>query len=464
MKGLADKADTRHVAGTRMRHAATSLQEQGRGAREKHDAVTRLLQVLEQLDAHQTPVEQLDDSAHHTPVGVETVEEARLERTSVLRVLRALQHLAALRSELQALMRVYKTLALHQPEGVQQTLGTHDTISMLARGARARRIAALLPTARHHALGVTVSASTDGSHYALGNEDSPPCVDTERHVEHVVWLQDSFGPVHWRNSLDGNTSYKQRWHFEDAPHHHDSMQENAGCTEEGQEHKYKHTHTGDENMTACPRPPVVGEGEGVQEEAAVHWPWPQDVGYESDGQVHENILASAHGGPDSNPSKWKQQAQEVPSPLFQAAKRPLKFREAGKTVGVATRTGRLGEQKRIAENWIIKSFIMTPLELVATKIQRYWRKRQVRRLYFARMLHQYEKHRQLVRRVGLLHRSDMQQHHHVLQRLVNRVRMFNCAVSKPKMLEYLAARRLQVSLLLSLPPSTLLRIHTHMKT
>jgi len=445
MKGLADKADTRHVVGTRMRHAAASLQEQGRGSRERHDGVTHLLQVLEQLH----------DSTHHMPVGVETVEEARLERTSVLRVLRALEHLAALRSELKELMRVHKTLAVEQPEGVRQTLGTHDTISMLAQGARARRIAALLPTAPHHALAVTVSEGTDGSNYAFGNEDSPQCVGT--HLEHVVWLQDSFGPVHWRNSLDGNTSYKQRWHFQDASQDHDSVEGNAPCTEEAQEHKDKHTHTGDENITASPTPPVVGEG--GQEEAAVHWPWPQDVGYESDGQVHEKILASAHSGSDSNPSKWKQQAQEVASPLFQAAKRPVKFREAGKTVAVATRTGTLGEQKRIADNWIIKSFIMTPLELVATKIQRYWRKRRVRRLYFARMLHQYEKQRQLVRRLGLLHRGGMQQQHDVLQRLVNRVRMFNCAMSKPKMLEYLAARRLQVSLLLSLPPSLSLRTH-----
>lgn len=174
--------------------------------------------------------------------------------------------------------------------------------------------------------------------------------------------------------------------------------------------------------------------------------WPQDFGYESDGQVPENMPAlSVHCEEDTYGRDWCLGAPEVPS---QDAKKCFNIsrshlREAVKTVAMATRTGTLGEQKRIADNWIIKCFIMTPLELVVTKIQRFWRKRRERRAYFARILHQYQQQRELIRRHDHVHRSLMKQQEDTHQRLVNRVRMFDCSVSKPKMLEYGAARRIQ---------------------
>ena len=48
---------------------------------------------------------------------------------------------------------------------------------------------------------------------------------------------------------------------------------------------------------------------------------------------------------------------------------------------------------------------MTPLELVVTKIQRFWRKKLHRREYLKHIIHQYQRSQELARQKAEVHRA-----------------------------------------------------------
>ena len=199
------------------------------------------------------------------------------------------------------------------------------------------------------------------------------------------------------------------------------------------------------------------------------WPWRADCGYESDGQVEAQEVGG--GGRCSGniwrhldldacvDGSWTQRAQETEGEGEEegegggrrrqgtrngGASRPLsQLRDAGKTVGLRARTGNVGVHKGARDNWIIKCFIMTPLELLVTKIQRFWRNRRARRAYTRRLRQLNRYHQELTRQHAEQHRSRMRQQEDLYQRLVNRVTMFACPASQPQVQAYLAARRVQ---------------------
>jgi hypothetical protein len=78
--------------------------------------------------------------------------------------------------------------------------------------------------------------------------------------------------------------------------------------------------------------------------------------------------------------------------------------------------------------------------------QRFWRKKREHRMYLTRIMMQYKQTRELVRRKSEVHRALMKHQEDMHHRLVNRIRMFDCADSKPKLRQYIAARCIQCAI------------------
>ena len=88
------------------------------------------------------------------------------------------------------------------------------------------------------------------------------------------------------------------------------------------------------------------------------------------------------------------------------------------------------------------SFVKTFVQ-VAIKIQRFWRKRKSHLAYMACLAAKYAEQRQRIRCHAKVHYQIMKQQEDNYRRLANRVRMFGCDISRLKLTEYKAARRLQ---------------------
>jgi hypothetical protein len=245
-----------------------------------------------------------------------------------------------------------------------------------------------------------------------------PATHSER--EDVVCLEDSFGQVDWPNSVNGYTVYKDQWHLQEG-----SKEEDPGSVPGASEEK------GSASVPLLPEmseKASVAEADSIRDTDAsmlwerdmVEWPWCDEMGYESDG-----VEPSAFCLADS--IEWEQDetsqaSTEAAAQVFNYTRSKLQM--ASKTDTVATRTGTLDEQKRVSDNWMIKCFIMTPLELTVTKIQRCWRRKCKHRIYLERIKFQYLAHRKHLQRHEEVHRSIMKRQEDVYQRLVNRVPSF----------------------------------------
>jgi len=195
--------------------------------------------------------------------------------------------------------------------------------------------------------------------------------------ENVLWLEESFGDIPWPQSVHGHTTYKARWRLDElAPdiasesfHRKspDSLSEPGEFLEAMQAAGSGPGHVTVEASIAL--------GEPVNED----WPFPDDYGYESDGDIRPFDLEWLDSmGADEDlvidAARMEGADAENTSHQGRGGKGGRTFshlREAAKSVAVAARTGvSIDTQKRkISENWIIRCFVMTPLELVVTKIQ-----------------------------------------------------------------------------------------------
>jgi len=272
-------------------------------------------------------------------------------------------------------------------------------------------------------------ASVDNERFALALDSTQLGSRTER--ERVVYLEDSFGPVAWPNSVHGHAVYREEWHLQEASASEDLTSSSLPC--QLSENVYKADTIHDDSV----RDVDVSMLSDIQD-----WPWCNEMGYESDGPGTERGEKSLPA--DELDFSQGEESNARVAQVFNYTRSQL--REAGKTVAVATRTGTLGEQQRIADNWIIKCFVMTPLELTVTKIQRFWRQKCKRRAYLQHTKLQYHAHRKRMQRREEVRRSRMRCQEDVYQCLVNRVRMFDCEVSKPKVREYVAARNIQCAI------------------
>jgi len=97
----------------------------------------------------------------------------------------------------------------------------------------------------------------------------------------------------------------------------------------------------------------------------------------------------------------------------------------------------------IMTNWIVKCFVMSPYELVVCKLQRFWRKRSAKLRYEAVIRLQLKSQRELEKIIEIGHRHTMQLQESLHQTLLNRYNMFECERSRPQLIQYRAARRVQ---------------------
>lgn len=253
-----------------------------------------------------------------------------------------------------------------------------------------------------------VSKSSSSGDITTLRDQDPSSVGSLLEREEVLWLQKSFGDVQWPMSVHGKTQYKNRWHLHhyETQHEHDTMSSSllshstSAATSPRRHNERQEASHPEAGSDAC---------------QADAWPLTEDFGYESDGLItdkHLNLLQilenSDTGELARAYSKVSQKEAEEEPPQVGRLKL-TNLREAGKTVAYASRTGTLGQtrDRRARDNWIIKCFFMTPLELVVTKIQRFWRKKCLRRAYIARLLLQYREHQQMMRRHAQVHRCNV---------------------------------------------------------
>jgi hypothetical protein len=290
----------------------------------------------------------------------------------------------------------------------------------------------------------------DGANYQLVDTSLHHSMNSSLCSEAVLWLEESFGQVFWPNSIHGKTNYDLRWHLD---HVEEKISDELRTQSHGSDKEALF-------QKPCPESPLIEIGTPpgsspmdvtMIEHLAGPPPWPEVMGYESDGHVSDKDTIWIESAADSGDKNCERSTEAKQSSTGMGTNPIISnlshLREAVKTVAVSSRTGvPVQETKRAADNWIIRCFFMTPLELVVTKIQRYWRKKRAYRAYIANIQYQYTQQRELIRRHAQVHRSLMKHQEDIHQQLVNRVRMFDCEKSKEELRKYRAARLLQCAM------------------